>query len=344
MKKIKYKDFSEAVESFFCKYLIQERNVSHHTIRAYRDSFALLLEYMNKLHKIPADKIGLEHLDRQNVMDFLIWLEREKKCAPQTKALRLAALKSFSTYLIYEDPIHMAQWKSISLIKTKVTKRETINYLTIEGMTFLLEEILSDDFNGRRNLTMLSLLYYTGARVQELINLTPASIRESKPYIIELFGKGGKKRLVPISDKIMKLLKMYLYESKLNIPGRESSPLFSNCWGEKLTNQGIAYIIDKYVASARVKRPDLIPAKISPHCFRHSRAMHLLESGVNLIYIRDLLGHISIQTTEIYARADSKAKREAIESAYQPSIPEMNETEKIWEKDKKILEFLKGLA
>lgn len=343
MDKIKYKDFSNAVETFFCKYLIQERNVSHHTIRAYRDSFALFLEYMNRCHKIPADKIGLEHINRQNIMDYLIWLESEKKCAPQTKALRLASMKSFSAYLIYEDPVHMAQWKSISSIKLKVTKRETVNYLTIEGMTFLLEEILSDDFNGRRNLTMLSLLYYTGARVQELINLTPASIRESKPYIIELFGKGGKKRIVPISDKIMELLKMYLYESGLNLSGRESSPLFSNCWGEKLTNQGIAYIINKYVASARIKRPDLIPAKISPHCFRHSRAMHLLESGVNLIYIRDLLGHISIQTTEIYARADSKAKREAIEAAYQPSIPQMDATEKIWEKDKKIIEFLKSL-
>jgi site-specific recombinase XerD len=344
MEKIKYKDFSDAVESFFCKYLIQERNVSHHTIRAYRDSFALFLEYMNKFHKTPADKIDLEHVNRQNIIDYLIWLESEKQCAPQTKALRLASMKSFSTYLIYEDPVHMAQWKSISSIKTKVIKRETVNYLTVEGLTFLLEEIPSDDSNGRRNLTMLSLLYYTGARVQELINLTPASIRECKPYIIELFGKGDKKRIVPISDKIMKLLKMYLHESKLNISGRESSPLFSNCWGEKLTNQGIAYIINKYVASARLKRPDLIPAKISPHCFRHSRAMHLLESGVNLIYIRDLLGHISIQTTEIYARADSKAKREAIEAAYQPSIPQMDAREKIWEKDKKIIEFLKSLA
>jgi integrase/recombinase XerD len=114
--------------------------------------------------------------------------------------------------------------------------------------------------------------------------------------------------------------------------------------GRETDKSGYTYIIDKYVVSARIKRPDLIPAKISPHCFRHSRAMHLLESGVNLIYIRDLLGHISIQTTEIYARADSKAKREAIEAAYQPSIPEMDVTEKIWEKDKKIIEFLKSLA
>ena len=128
MEKIKHKDFSDAVESFFCKYLIQERNVSHHTIRAYRDSFALFLEYMNKFHKIPADKIVLKHVNRQNIMDYLIWLEREKKCAPQTNALRLASMKSFSTYLIYEDPVHMAQWKSISSIKIKITKRKTVKF------------------------------------------------------------------------------------------------------------------------------------------------------------------------------------------------------------------------
>ena len=344
MKTKTYKDFAEAVQSFFCEYLIQERSVSAHTIRAYRDTFSQFLEYMNDFCKISAEKISLIHIDRQNILGFLNWLEKNKKCSPQTKVLRFSAIKSFCSYLIYTDPIHMAQWKSIGTIKLKTTKRTTVKYLTVEAVKLIFEQIPSDKLSERRNLTILSLLYYTGARVQELIDLTPSSIRYSKPYVIELTGKGTKRRIVPIEDNLMKLLQRYLKEYRLDLPGKDSFPLFSNSWGEKLTNPGITYILNKYVSMARIIRPDLFPKSISPHAFRHSRAMHLLQAGVNLVYIRDLMGHVSIQTTEIYARADSKAKREAIESAYIQITPDGNSIEKIWEKDKKIIDFLKSLS
>lgn len=210
-------------------------------------------------------------------------------------------------------------------------------------MKCLLEQIDTHTPTGRRNLAMLSLLYNTAARVQELINLTPSSIRRSKPYVIELFGKGSKKRLVPLDEDIMRLLETYMEENKLNLSGREHHPLFYNAWDGRLTDPGVTYIIKKYAVMARMLHPELIPERISPHVFRHTRAMHLLQAGVNLVYIRDILGHVSIQTTEVYARADSKLKREALEKAYM-DIGITEPKVKSWEKNPKLKEFLKSLG
>ena len=134
-----------------------------------------------------------------------------------------------------------------------------------------------------------------------------------------------------------------MIENGLDKEIKQNSPLFFNSWGENLTEQGIAYIIDKYVSNMRNIRPDLFNVRVTPHTFRHSRAMHLLQSGVNLIYIRDLLGHVSIQTTEIYARADERAKREAIEKASEKIMPQLSPIENSWKKDKGLMEFLQSL-
>ena len=144
-----------------------------------------------------------------------------------------------------------------------------------------------------------------------------------------------------LSDDVM--LKSYMIENGLDKEIKQNSPLFFNSWGENLTEQGIAYIIDKYVSNMRNIRPDLFNVRVTPHTFRHSRAMHLLQSGVNLIYIRDLLGHVSIQTTEIYARADERAKREAIEKASEKIMPQLSPIENSWKKDKGLMEFLRSL-
>lgn len=183
----------------------------------------------------------------------------------------------------------------------------------------------------QRNLTMLSLLYNTGTRIQELIDLTPKSLRLSKPYTIEIFGKGSKRRLVPLDDAIVELVEQYIKENHLDEPYNSTLPLFSNSWGEKFTPPGINYVINKYVSMAKDAHPSLFQNKISAHVFRHSRAMHLLQAGVNLVYIRDILGHVSIQTTEIYARADSEQKRNALEKAYE-SIGITEPKVKNWEK------------
>ena len=338
-----YKDIAVCIEKYFTDYLIKERGVSTHTVRSYRDTFVLLLEYMNKEKKVSADKLRLNDIDRSIVLSFLDWLQEVKHNAVSTRNQRFATIRSFYEYMMYEDPIHLSCWKSICSIRIKREVRNSVKYLTVDGIKAVFEHIDTNTREGRRNLTLLSLMYNLGARVQEMINLTPSSIRASKPYVIELFGKGAKKRLVPVDDNMMNLLRNYLMEYGLDRPGMDHHPLFFNSWRTKLTNPGITYILQKYASMAHIAHPDMVPSIPTPHTLRHSRAMHLLQAGVNMVYIRDLLGHVSIQTTEIYARADSKLKREAIENAYRDigiTEPDVNS----WEKDPKLKAFLKSLA
>ncbi|MCM0194071.1 tyrosine-type recombinase/integrase [Bacteroides fragilis] len=338
-----YKDFAKTLQSFFEDYLVRERNVSGNTIRSYRDTFVLLLDFMNDIHQIPADKITFKDFDKNIILEFLDWLQDKRNSSNNTRNQRYAAISSFFRYVMYLDPVHMARWQSICSIRLKRASKKEINFLTVDGMKYLLEQIPKDTLSGRRNLTMLALLYNTGARVQELIDLTPTSIRADKPFVVELLGKGSKKRVVPISDEMMILLKKYMTENGLDKPEKTHYPLFFNHWGEKLTNPGVSYVIRKYAAMARTKYPALIPKDISPHKFRHSRAMHLLQAGVNLVYIRDILGHVSIQTTEIYARTNPEVKAKVLEQAYadvglsQPQI-------KSWEQSPKLKSYLKGLG
>ncbi|KAA6322293.1 Tyrosine recombinase XerD [termite gut metagenome] len=341
--KSSYKDFANSLDKFFTEYLAVEQRVSKHTIRSYRDTFILLLDYLKNVRNKPADKLEFIDFNRELILAFLKWLQDQRLCSSGTRNQRLAAIKSFFCFMIYEDPIHIAEWKTIYSIKQQKQIRETVRYLTIEGIKCLLEQIPTNEKEGWRNLTMLSLLYNTGMRVSELTGLTPACIRFSKPYIIEVFGKGAKKRLVPVEENMMKLLGQYMEENRLNRPGREDQPLFFNCHGGELTPAGITYVLKKYAALARIINPSLIPDKISPHNLRTSRAMHWLQAGIEIYYIRDLLGHVSVQTTEIYARTDSKSKREALEKAY--AVVGITEPEiTSWEKNPKLVDFLKSLA
>lgn len=337
------KDFAYELQSFFTDYLVRERGSSTHTIRAYRDTFTLLVDYLDSQCQISPDNITFDSINRDTVNGFLNWLQDVHQNSVCTRNQRLAAIRSFFKFMMYEDPTRMSLWKSICTIPMKKGHIGTLNYLTIEAVKSILEQIDASTDVGLRNLTMLSLLYNTGARVQELIDLRPISVRKEKPFVVELLGKGSKKRLVPLEDAMMDLLKKYMKRFCLDMHGKETHPLFYNTWGEKLTNPGISYVINKYASMARLLNPDIIPEKISPHVFRHSRAMHLLQAGVNLVYIRDILGHVSIQTTEIYARADSKQKREALEKAYE-SVGITEPSVKQWERNPKLRELLKSIC
>lgn len=337
-----YPDCATAIENFFTKYLILERGASNHTVRAYSDAFVRLLDFFTEVKNIKAEKLSLQDITKNATTDFLAWLE-ESGNSVSTRNQRCAAIKSFAKYLIYIDPVHMEQWKGISSIKPKKDKKENISYLTIEGITKLLESIDLSTPRGRRDYTILSLLYYIGARAQELVDLTPSSFRLSEPYLVQVMGKGSKKRSIPLDETLVSLVKAYMKEHQLNRPERSEHPLFYNVWHEKLTTAGLAYIIDKYVKPAHTIYPDLIPESVSPHAFRHSRAMHLLQAGVNMVIIRDYLGHVHLQTTEIYARVDSKQKREALAKAYNP-IGKEEPKENSWDNNPKLKAFLKSLA
>jgi site-specific recombinase XerD len=164
-------------------------------------------------------------------------------------------------------------------------------------------------------------------------------VRLDLPCTIKLIGKGNKARIVPLLEQQVKFLRIYMAEQKLLAPYANMYPLFSNSRREKFTRAGVNYILAKYAKQARMKAPSLIPEKLSCHCVRHSKAMHLLQSGVNLVYIRDILGHTSVQTTEIYARTDSRQKREAIEKAYSDVAPKETPS---WLTNDDLLSWLKS--
>lgn len=331
-------DFSKYISDFISKYLPNEKGASANTISAYRDTFILLINFIENTKGVKIEKLTLETIKKETVLEFLDWIQKERKCSNSTRNARLAAIHSFYKYLQYISLDNLYECQKILSINVKRVKQETMNYLTIEGMQLLLRQPDTDTVKGRRDLTLLSLMYDSGARVQEMIDLTPSRLRLNKPSTIKIIGKGNKARLVPMLDAQTNHLKNYLKENRLNESFADMHPLFFNSRKEKLTRAGISHILLKYCTMAREENKILIPDKISCHSLRHSKAMHLLQAGVNLVYIRDILGHVSIQTTEIYARADSKQKRIAIEKSYVNINP--NE-EPAWTKNENLIAWLK---
>jgi len=336
-------DFAKYLSKFLSEYLPFERNMSPNTIAAYRDTFVQLIGYMKDVQNIRVEQFTLDELSRQRVLDFLSWVQNERNCGIATRNQRLASINSFISYLQYEEIDHLQEWQRIRSIKAMKGEKKSINYLTTEGIKLLLEQPDTSTGNGRRNLALLALMYDTGSRVQEIIDLTPESLKiESGPYTIRIFGKGRKSRVVPLIEEQMVILKRYMEENRLFEQYKLKHPLFFNSRNEKLTRSGVTYILKTYANMARQINPGLIPETISCHSLRHSKAMHLLQSGVNLVYIRDLLGHVSTQTTDIYARVDSKQKREALEKAYVNLVPE-KASQAEWEKNQNLLTWLKSL-
>ncbi|WP_123862145.1 tyrosine-type recombinase/integrase [Chryseobacterium artocarpi] len=218
-----------------------------------------------------------------------------------------------------------------------------MTYLSTDGIKLLLKQIPNKSRESIRDLAMLTLLYDTGCRVQELIDLKPSCIRFEYPCHIRVTSKGNKQRDIPLKKEQLEFLQQYIDEYNLNRAEFQKKELFFNRARGKLTTAGVTYILKKYADEARKENGSLIPKQISPHIIRHSKAMHLLQGGVNLVYIRDFLGHVSIQTTEIYARADSKQKREALESVYEDVVPEKGKKGS-WENNDGLKDFLKSLG
>lgn len=336
-------DFAKYLSKFLSEYLPYERNMSPNTIASYRDTFVQYINYMKDVQNVKVERLTLDMLTRHRIVDFLSWVQKERCCGIVTRNQRLASIHSFISYLQYEDIYHLNEWQKIRSIKAMKGEKKSIRYLTTEGIKLLLEQPDSKTRNGIRNLALLALMYDTGARVQEMIDLTPESLKiETKPYTIRLFGKGRKTRIVPLVEEQIVILKRYMEVNHLFENHKQKHPLFFNSRNEKLTRAGVTYILKTYADMARQVKQELIPSSISCHSLRHSKAMHLLQSGVNIVYIRDILGHVSTQTTDIYARADSKLKREALEKAYLELVPE-NAKKREWEKNQDLLNWLKNL-
>jgi site-specific recombinase XerD len=220
--------------------------------------------------------------------------------------------------------------------------RRPMSFFAPEGLHLLLSQPDTTTPKGRRDHALLVLLYDSAARVQEIVDLRVRDVRFEQPATITLHGKGRKTRVVPITAKTASIMERYLQEKGwIGKTGALDLPVFMNSRRCKLSRAGVAYILAKHVNTMSLTDSHHVPASVSPHCLRHSKAIHLLRSGVPLIYIRDLLGHVSVTTTEIYAKVDAEQKRKALEGAYEvPSqeiVPE-------WENDKGLLSWLSELC
>jgi len=339
---MKENDFSKYLTNFLSLYLPGHRNVSINTIASYRDVFKLLLTFCDEIKGMKPEKITIPKLTKDLVIEFLTWLEKVRKCSISTRNQRLAALHAFFRYIQKENPENLFEIQKILAIPYKRKSKPMVPYLTANELKILLEQPDLKTKDGRRDMVLLAVLYDTAARVQELVDLRIRDVRLTSPAVIILHGKGDKSRPVPVMEKTRTLLRQYLDESKLTTGLAEMElPLFYNQHHKTLSRWGVSYIINKYVDIAKLDPHFTIGFPVTPHVFRHSKAMHLLQANVNLIYIRDFLGHVDVATTEVYARADSEMKRKALENAYLDLIPD--ELPK-WEKDGVLLSWLNNLC
>ena len=337
---MKETDFARYLTQFLTVHLPGHLGSKKNTQLSYRDSFSLLLKYCRDVEKYALEKLMITQIDRELVLRFLKWLEEERHCKITTRNQRLAAIHSFFSFLMVEAPQYMEQSQKVLSIPMKKADKPPLMYLPLDAVKGLLEQPDRNTPHGRRDAVLLSLLYDTGARVQELVDLKVCDINLNDTVTIVLTGKGGKSRIVPVMKPTGELLRQYIEGNGLSHPARSRNPLFTNRGNHPLTRAGVTYILKKYAAQAQAIGVKDISEEITPHWLRHSKAMHLLQSGVNLIYIRDLLGHSDVSTTEIYARADETMKRKALLEAYESPSEEQLPT---WKKDKDLLDWLKSL-
>lgn len=301
--------FSYHLTKYFSDYMPNQLASSVNTVRSYRDTFVQLMEFYKETYHIPPEKLQYSSFSAQRIEKFLKWLEDRRGIGISTRNQRLAAVHAFFRYLQYRDPAGFSQCAEVLSVPFKKAPASPVSYMNLEETAFLFSLPDQRDDMQLRDLAVLVLLYESGARVQELIDLCPANIRFGATNTVTLHGKGDKTRLVPISADVARIVQSYMKRCGRTAP---EDNLFVNRRGEKMTRAGIQYIIDKYVDKGRQQKPDYFRNRITNHSFRHSKAMHLLEAGVNLVYIRDFLGHTSVLTTEIYAKSNPKIKEEQL--------------------------------
>ncbi len=233
----------------------------------------------------------------------------------------------------------MLHCQKILAIPLRRHARPTVGYLSKEELAEILAQPDMHTSDGRRDAVLLSVLYDTGARVQELIDLSVGDVRLDPPAQLRLLGKGRKMRAVPLMDNTAKLLRDHLQENHIDHSEHFDKPLFQNARHQRLSRSGIRYILQKYLVRARPKLPTL-NRTVSPHTLRHAKGMHLLQSGISLDMIRDFLGHVDVKTTQIYARANLEMKRKALEKITDASPVHTIPT---WQQNKDLLGWLRSL-
>jgi integrase/recombinase XerD len=277
MSKPGVKSFSELLQNFFCQRLQMQQRVSGHTLASYRDTFRLGFQFIQKRTGRAASQQTLEDWDVPNVLGFLDHLEKERDCLPRTRNSRLAAIRAFMRYVSQQEPAALAISSRVLAIPMKRFDRPLLGFLSKEELNAIVGAANGDTLSGRRDALLFRLLFHTGARVSEIVALQRQDIRIGQMTTVQLQGKGRKQRAVPLLKSMAADLKRYLAE----FPAEPIAPVFTNRFGQSLSRSGVEKRLRLAVTLAAKQCPSLKGRVISPHTFRHSTAMHLLQAGVD---------------------------------------------------------------
>jgi len=333
-------DLGTLIRNFFEQYLVSQRGFSGHTVLAYRDTWKFLLRFASRRHRKTCVGLALEDLKADTVRRFLDYLEQERHNTVSTRNSRLAAVHSFFQFVAETDPRYLAHCESILAVPFKRHAQRVPEYLERQEVLKIFAQINCRTPLGQRDDGLLRLLYNTGMRAQELVSLDVNHVRFSRPYHVRILGKGRKERTCPLWKETVQAIKTQLAGRSVRLD--EAVPLFVNAEGNRLSRFGLRHIIAHRVAEAAKVCPSLLTRKVTPHTWRHTTAMHLLQSNVDLNMIRSWLGHASIETTNGYVEIDLEMKRKTLQSA-EKLIPTQGKRRSSWQKSPDILSWLSGL-
>jgi site-specific recombinase XerD len=336
MRPITSSALAQTLRGFFTEYLPRQRAMSPHTIHSYRDSLKLLLQFVAGKHDPTA--LTIEELSPKRILAFLDHLEEKRRSKACTRNVRLTAIHSFFRYLGGREPQHLQQAQQILSLPFKRTGLREIQHLELAEMQAVLNAIDRSCRDGRRDFALLNLLFNTGARVSEVVDVRAADLRLQSPSSVLLRGKGRRERVCPLWPETTRLLSRHLAELGIAPEGQEH--IFRNHWGEALTRFGVRLILRKHVQQAAKQVPSLKTKRLHPHSMRHSTAVFLLRSGVDISTIAHWLGHTSINTTNKYLALDLDAKRKALEKA-KPLPSKCRSTG--WRDNPKLIAWLESL-
>lgn len=307
--------FAALLEGFFTQRLMQQRRASAHTIASYRDTFRLLMQFVQqRLHKPPA-ALALDDIDAPLVVAFLDDLEKSRAVTARTRNLRLTAIHSFFRYVAFEAPTHAAQIQRALAIPAKRFQRSLVPFLSRQEVDALLDAPDQRTWSGRRDHALILLAVQTGLRLSELTGLRPQDLHVGTGAHVRVVGKGRKERCTPLSKNTRAVLAAWLRE-----PLRATDqPLFPNARGGRLSAHGVHYLLAKHVAAAAEGCQSLKHKRVSPHVLRHTTAMDLLQEGNEQAVIALWLGHESIETTQVYLDADLEMKQRILDKTTPPT-------------------------
>lgn len=333
--------FMKQLAFYFDNYLPQVRHCSMNTIASYADCFVIFFRFFQEEKGKKHYQIDYSDITLQTLDEYVLWMQNSLKYSASTQKHRVTAVSAFLKYASKREMKAIGSFNAVAGVLTPKVPKVPAPYFTIEEMAVILHLPDCTKSSGIRDATLLCLMYDSGARAQEMCDITIGDIKLGKTGTIKLRGKGNKIRAIPISDDTVRIIQKYLHDRKKSIQKNYQEPLFSSQRSEKMTTASIRYIVQKYVAKAKKASPENFLEKgYSPHSFRHSKAIHMLKAGVPLIYIRNFLGHESVQTTEQYLRMNQESAAEILQKRYSSGI--LPDSSKKAVKDN-IPEFLKSV-